>query len=63
MPNISLSGPKIPDLKKKRELVKALTEAAAKAYDLPAETIVVVITENAPENVSVGGELIVDRTP
>lgn len=63
MPNISLSGPKISDLNKKRELVRSLTEAAAKAYDLPAETIVVVITENAPENVGIGGQLVVDRHP
>ena len=62
MPHISLSGPKIDSLEKKRELTRTMTEAAAKAYGLPKETIVVVITENAPENVSVGGQLIIDRT-
>ena len=61
MPHISLSGPKIDDLNKKRELVRVLTEAAADAYGLPQDTIVVVIKENAPENVSVGGQLIIDR--
>ena len=35
--------------------------AACKAYDLPAETIVVVIRENSPENVSIAGQLICDR--
>lgn len=61
MPHITLSGPRIEDLDKKRELTRAMTEAAIKAYELPRETIVVVIKENAPENVSVGGQLIIDR--
>lgn len=61
MPNISLSGPRIESLEIKRELVRTITAAAVKAYQLPAETIVIVIKENAPENVSVGGQLIIDR--
>ena len=32
-----------------------------KAYKLPKGYIVVVIKENSPENVGVGGELIIDR--
>ena len=39
-----------------------MTDAASKAYGLPPGIIVVVIKENAPENVSVGGQLIIDRT-
>lgn len=61
MPHITLSGPRIESLDKKRELARSITTAAVKAYGLPEETIVVVIKENAPENVSVGGELIIDR--
>lgn len=61
MPHISLSGPRIESLEAKRELVQTITAAAVKAYGLPDETIVVVIKENAPENVSVGGQLIIDR--
>jgi len=63
MPNITVSGPAIIDLDKKRELASAITDAAVKAYGLPKETIVVVIKENSPENVSVGGQLIIDRLP
>lgn len=62
MPHITLSGPKIDDLNKKRELAQAITDAAVTAYGLPRETIVVVIKENAPENVAVGGQLIIDRS-
>jgi 4-oxalocrotonate tautomerase len=38
-----------------------MTDAATKAYGLPQETIVVVIKENPPENVGVGGKLLSDR--
>jgi 4-oxalocrotonate tautomerase len=61
MPNITCEGPPIKELEAKRQLVKEITEAAHKAYKLPRDVIVVVIRENAPENVGVGGELIVDR--
>ncbi len=61
MPNITIEGPKIKDIDTKRTLVKELTDAAAKAYGLPAKIMVVLIKENSPENVSVGGQLISDR--
>lgn len=61
MPNISVEGPVIKDVDKKRILVHELTEAAAKAYALPKEVIIVLIKENSPENVGVGGKLIIDR--
>jgi len=61
MPNITVEGPPIKELDKKRTLVQEVTEAATKCYGLPKEVIVVVIKENAAENVGVGGQLIVDR--
>jgi 4-oxalocrotonate tautomerase len=61
MPIITMDGPPIKDLNKKREMVGAMTDLAAKFYSLPPETIVIVIKENSPENVSVGGELVIDR--
>ena len=60
MPNITIEGPRIKDIEIKRALVKKLTDAATTAYGLPEETIVVLIKENQPENVGVGGRLIVD---
>jgi 4-oxalocrotonate tautomerase len=61
MPTITAEGPPIRDIEVKRELVRDITEAATKAYKLPRDIIVVVIKENAPENVGVGGELIADK--
>ena len=61
MPNITIDGPKIDDIEIKRNLVKEVTEAAEKAYSLPKEAIVVLIKENPPDNVGVGGQLISDK--
>ncbi|MFA4029417.1 MAG: hypothetical protein GDYSWBUE_000357 [Candidatus Fervidibacterota bacterium] len=60
MPVIRVDGPKI-DTEKKRELARRLTEVAAEIYNMDKEHIIVLIRENAPENVSVGGMLIADR--
>lgn len=61
MPNITIDGPPMTDLNKKRRLVQLVTAAAVEAYGFPAEAFVVVIKENAPENVAVAGVLIADR--
>jgi len=60
MPLIRIDGPKI-SVDKKRRLVEELTDAAVNAYEMDREHIVVLIRENAPENVGVGGELVSDR--
>jgi len=61
MPNIYIEGPPLKDLDKKRKLVAEITDAAAEAFGLPKETIIVTIRENLPENVAIGGRLIIDR--
>ena len=61
MPNINIDGPIIKDIDKKKILVREMTDAAVKAYGLPRETIVVLIKENPPENVGVGGQLLIER--
>ena len=58
MPLITVEGPSI-DVEQKRQLVKKLYELAVEIYKI--EHIVVLIKENAPENVGVNGELIVDQ--
>jgi len=61
MPIITLDGPAITDLEKKRTLVKAITDAAEQYYGLTRSAYIVLIKENTPENVGVGGTLISDR--
>jgi len=61
MPSVIIEGPNIDDIEVKRLLVKEVTDALEKAYKLPREVYVVLIKENPPENVGVGGKLILDR--
>ncbi len=61
MPTATLEGPPIEDVEVKRILVKEITDALEKAYKLPREVYVVLIKENFPQNVGVGGNLIIDR--
>lgn len=61
MPIITVDGPRVEDLGRKREFVRDVTDAAAKFYEFPKEKIAVLIKENRPENVGVGGELVLDR--
>jgi len=63
MPNISIEGPRIADVARKRELVRTVTDAAVKAFGLPRQTIVILLKENPPENGAIGGELLADRPP
>jgi len=60
MPCITIDGPRL-EIARKRELVREVTEASVKAYGLPKETMVVVLKENLPENVGIGGELLIDK--
>ncbi|HNV02512.1 MAG TPA: tautomerase family protein [Vicinamibacterales bacterium] len=61
MPNVHVDGPPIEDLGVKRALAREITDAMEKAYGYPRPAYVVIIRENRPENVSVGGELLCDR--
>jgi 4-oxalocrotonate tautomerase len=61
MPTATLEGPPIEDVEIKRNLVKEITDALEKAYKLPRQVYTVLIKENAPNNVGVGGTLIIDR--
>ncbi len=61
MPNVVIDGPPIKELEVKRVLVKEITESLEKAYKIPRSAYVIVIKENLPENVGVGGELIIDK--
>ena len=60
MPIINVSGPFL-DAEQKRQMARGLTDVAAKVYRRPAQQIIVVIYENPPENVSIGGTLVADH--
>ncbi len=59
MPIIEVSGPFL-TTEQKRALARGLTDVAATVYDRPRDQIIVLLRENQPENVGVGGELVSD---
>lgn len=61
MPTIIVEGPPLADLDKKRRLVAEMSASASAAFGIPAEAMVVIIRENQPQNVGVGGRLLADR--
>jgi len=63
MPILTIEGPPIADLTTRRALVAEVTTAAANAFRMPKEKIIVLIRENHPDQVAVAGELICDRRP
>lgn len=60
MPIVTASGPHL-TVEQKRQLADGLTKVASEVYGHPAEHIIVVIRENPPENVAIGGKLVADR--
>jgi len=61
MPIIRVDGPKVTDLDKKRGFVQTVTQAASALYGLPEQAIIVLLQETSPDNVGVGGQLLIDR--
>ena len=61
MPTITVDGPPIADIEKRRALVRGLTDVAEGVFGLDRSHIVVLIREHPPEDVGVGGELLSDR--
>ena len=60
MPFINVEGPKR-STEVKRKLVERLSQAMAEVYEMPVEAIVVHIEELGPENVGLGGKLLLDN--
>lgn len=60
MPQIVFEGPCL-EKGQKAKLVKEFTDTAAEVTGIPKQAFVVLIKENTPENVGVGGELLADR--
>lgn len=60
MPIITVEGSQL-NKEQKRELVKALTHSASSIMNIPEQAFVVLIKENAADNVGVGGTLLSER--
>lgn len=61
MPVIQVNALKQPDINKKRKLVEKLADIMVELYDVPRDSIIVMIKEDEPENVGIGGVLALDK--
>ena len=61
MPVITIAGNEGISIEKKREMVKKVSEVVAEAYDLPIETITVLVQAYSMDNIGAAGGLLSDR--
>lgn len=61
MPVITIAGNEGISIEKKREMVEKVSEVVAEAYDLPIETITVLVQTYSADNVGAAGKLLSDR--
>lgn len=61
MPVIQVNALKQPDIDKKRKMVMKLTDVMVEVYGVPKESVTIMIKEDDPENVGIGGVLALDK--
>ena len=61
MPVIQINSFRQPDIDKKRKLVEKLADTLVELYGVPRESVIVMIKEDEPENVGIGGILALDK--
>jgi len=60
MPIITIEGPKVEDIDRKRSFVKNVTTIVSDFFGIAEEHIIILIKENEHHNISSGGRLIID---
>ncbi|GAW92343.1 4-oxalocrotonate tautomerase DmpI [Calderihabitans maritimus] len=60
MPLIIFEGPELTK-EQKEKIAKEFTDTASKITGIPAEAFTVLLKENSPENVGIGGQLLVNK--
>ncbi|MFH1728035.1 MAG: 4-oxalocrotonate tautomerase DmpI [Pseudomonadota bacterium] len=61
MPIVRIEGPKFKSLDHKRKMVEKITETVSEIFEMPKETVIVILKELEKENVGLSGKLVVDR--
>ena len=63
MPRVTVEAGEGRTVEQKRRLVKDITDAVVKHFNVEPIAITVVITERSPENMAVAGKLFIDGRP
>ena len=58
MPVVAIAGNPGISIEKKEKMIKEVSKAVAEAYDLPIETVTVLIQAFNPEDVGAGGVML-----
>ena len=61
MPVVTITGNPNISLENRREMVKKVSQTVAEAYNLPVESITVLVHALPVENIGVAGELLIDK--
>ena len=56
MPVITIDGPANATKEAKKEIIEKISKTVADAYDMPIESITVLIRGSQPDNIGVGGK-------
>ncbi|RAP46193.1 MAG: 4-oxalocrotonate tautomerase [Methanosphaera sp. rholeuAM6] len=61
MPIIKVEASKSLSKEEKKKLIEDSSQIVAEAFELPVQTITMIIYENCPENIGVGGKPVSDN--
>lgn len=56
MPVVTIDGPENASVEVKKEIIKKVSQRVAEAYDMPVESITVLLRSTPADNVGVGGK-------
>ena len=63
MPRITVDAREGRTVEQKRGLVRDITEAVVKHFNVEPRAVTIVFTERSPENVAMAGTLLIDSRP
>ncbi|RAP46194.1 MAG: 4-oxalocrotonate tautomerase [Methanosphaera sp. rholeuAM6] len=61
MPVVTIDGPSRATKEAKKEIIEKISKVVAEAYDMPVESITVLIHGSQPDNIGVGGQQLSER--
>lgn len=61
MPLVTIEGPSGVSKECKKELIENVSKVVSDAYNIPIQAINVVIYENQPDNIGVGGKQLSEK--
>ena len=61
MPVVTIDGPENTTKESKRAIIEKVSKIVADAYEMPVESITVLLRENNADNIGVGGEQLSEK--